>query len=1029
MTAAPSIQQAERLIQTHPADAVLILKKILHDTTKTHYKHFGIEQPKEPTLKNLLDNPQYKQTIGEAAHCDATYIRLLAQLAETAKPVTQKQAELALQNTINHQNLTITKIQRPPTEAETRRLYIDVELQNLGWTCGKDWVNEVKLQGMPNKAGEGFVDYVLYSDTKQPLAIIEAKKTTVDLSAGRKQAKLYADLIEKEYHQRPVIFLSNGYETRIINQPQNQPERKISGIYSKKDLETLHHHAKHRKPIENIQPDKTIIDRYYQIQAVNAVCRTFQTENRRKALLVMATGSGKTRVAAAIADILIKADWAKHILFLADRTNLVRQAKNKFETLLKGRASLTNLCREKDNANARIVFSTYQTMASEIDSARDNNGRIFTPGHFDLIIIDEAHRSIYNKYKDIFTYFDAPLLGLTATPKDDIDKNTYHIFDLPKGEPTFSYDLEQAVKDNYLVPFTAKETKLKFLEEGIVYDDLTDEDKEQYETLFTDEEGELPEKINPTALNNWVFNEDTIRIVLKTVMEEGIKTDYGAHIGKTIIFAKNHNHAEKILDIFKKEYPERGDDYCDVIDNYINYVEDLQNAFESGEKLPKIAISVDMLDTGIDIPEIVNLVFFKKVFSKAKFWQMIGRGTRKCPSLIDGRDKTEFLIFDFCSNFSFFRVKTNGRETPAVKTVQEQLFLLRAAIISRIKTSDYQTEEAHKLKQRLTQELSAAVNRLPRENFSVRQHIRAVDLLTNPDTFDTIDETELKTAAEEIAPLVMPDEEDTAALRFDALLYAIELASISGRPSKKHLRDLANKVKAVAAITTIPEITAKQTLIHKIIDTDYLEYADLFDYEEIRRELRGIMKYLPKSGGGLYETDFSDEIQETEQHGLSDSGESGYLSGSYEKRAETFLLQHQDNPVIQKLRTNVPLTDTDLAELEEILWNKVGTKEEYQKHIGDKPLGIFVREVVGMDMHAAKTAFSCYLSEVNLTPQQTYFVNAVVEYIVKYGMVADYSVFLKTPFTDFGSIADIFNPKEWKEIMDAINSFKENAHA
>lgn len=1029
MTATPSIQQAESLIETHPADAVLLLQKILYDTIKTQYKHFGIELPKEPTLKNLLDNPQYKQTIGDAAHCDATFIRILSVLAESGKPVTQKQAEAALQNTKNHQNLTVAKIQRPPTEADTRRLYIDVELQNLGWVLEKDWINELPIKGMPNKAGEGRVDYVLYSDTKIPLAIIEAKKTIVDLSAGRHQAKLYADLLEEQTGYRPVIFLSNGYETRIINQLQNQPERKISGIYSKKDLEKLHHQAKHRKPIEEIQPDENIINRYYQIQAVKSVCHTFQTQNRRKALLVMATGSGKTRVAAAISDVLIKAEWAKHILFLADRTNLVKQAKNRFEDLFKGKTSLTNLCREKDNANARIVFSTYQTMMSAIDSTKDDDGKIFTPGHFDLIIIDEAHRSIYNKYKDIFTYFDAPLLGLTATPKDDIDKNTYHIFDLEKGEPTFSYDLEQAVKDNYLVPFTVKETKLKFLEEGIVYDDLTDEDKEQYEDLFSDEEGELPEKINPAALNNWVFNEDTIRIVLKTLMEEGIRTDYGAHLGKTIIFAKNHNHAEKILQVFKKEYPERGEDYCDVIDNYINYVEDLQSKFENPAKLPKIAISVDMLDTGIDIPEIVNLVFFKKVFSKAKFWQMIGRGTRKCPELIDGHDKKEFFIFDFCSNFAFFRIKTNGRETPAQKSVQEQLFLLKTSIISRIKTCEYQNEKTASLTKRLAEELADTVSRLPRDNFSVRQHIRYVDLLSTPLAFETTDETELKTAAEELAPLVAPDEADISALRFDALLYAIELASISGRPSKKHLRDLTNKAKAIAVITTIPEINAKKTLIHKIIDTDYLEYADLFDYEEIRSELRGIMKYLPKSGGGIYETDFSDEIWETEQHGIAESGDIGYLSGSYEKRAETFLLQHKEQPVIQKLRTNIPLTQSDIEELEEILWNKVGTKEEYQKHIGDKPLGIFVREVVGMDMHAAKTAFSRYLSEVNLTPQQTYFVNAVIEYIVKYGMVADYSVFLKTPFSDCGSIADIFNPKEWKEIMDAINSFKENALA
>ena len=327
----------------------------------------------------------------------------------------------------------------------------------------------------------------------------------------------------------------------------------------------------------------------------------------------------------------------KNIRFLADRNSLVTQAKRSFVNLLPD-LSVTNLCEEKDNYTAHCVFSTYQTMMNVIDTAKDEKGKLFTVGHFDLVICDEAHRSIYNKYRDIFNYFDAPLVGLTATPKDDIDKNTYEIFELRDGEPTYGYELAQAVKDGYLVDFLSVETKLKFIEQGIVYDERSEEDKKIYENTFADEDGNIPESISLSALNEWIFNEDTICKVLNILMENGLKIDYGEKLGKTIIFTKNHTHAEKILEIFNKEYPHLPN-FAKVIDNYLNYAQSAIDEFSDPKKLPQIAISVDMLDTGIDVPEVLNLVFFKKVMSKAKFWQMIGRGTRLCSALIDGKDK------------------------------------------------------------------------------------------------------------------------------------------------------------------------------------------------------------------------------------------------------------------------------------------------------------------------------------------------------------------------------------------------------
>ena len=537
------------------------------------------------------------------------------------------------------------------SEYKTRKIYIDTMLSDAGWVEGKDWYNEYELYGMPNKSEVGYADYVLFGDDGKPLAVIEAKRTCKDVSVGRQQAKLYADLLEEKFGRRPIIFLTNGFDTRIWND-RYYPERAVAAFYSKRDLEKLFNLHTMRTSLKNVMVDKHIAGRYYQEGAIKAVCESFDKKNRRKALLVMATGSGKTRTVIALCKVLLDHGWVKNILFLADRNSLVTQAKRAFVNMLPD-LSVTNLCEDKENFDSRCVFSTYQTMMNCIDTVRDeNDGKLFTVGHFDLVIVDEAHRSIYNKYKDIFTYFDAPLVGLTATPKDEIDKNTYEVFELENGVPTYGYELGQAVTDGFLVDFMSVESKLKFIEQGIVYDDLSEADKEAYENTFEDENGELPESIASSALNEWVFNEDTIRQVLHILMQDGLRIDYGEKLGKTIIFAKNHEHAEKIHEIFGKEYPNLPG-YTKVIDNYMTYAQSAIDEFSDAKKLPQIAISVDMLDTGIDVPEVLNLVFFKKVMSKAKFWQMIGRGTRRCDGLMDGKDKDKFYIFDFCGNLNF----------------------------------------------------------------------------------------------------------------------------------------------------------------------------------------------------------------------------------------------------------------------------------------------------------------------------------------------------------------------------------------
>lgn len=906
-----------------------------------------------------------------------------------------------------------------PTEHETRKQYIDAMLRDAGWRLGVDWLEEVELQGMPNHAQVGFADYVLYGDNGKPLAVIEAKRTSVDPAKGRQQAKLYADLLEKQHGRRPVVFLTNGFETYL--QDNQYPERQVAALYSKRDLEKLFNLRRMRQPLTDIQVDKNIAGRYYQEGAIKAVCHTFDAKNRRKALLVMATGSGKTRTAVALCKVLLERGWVKNILFLADRTSLVTQAKRSFVNLLPD-LSVTNLCEEKDNTAAHCVFSTYQTMLGCIDTVTDEQGKLFTCGHFDLLICDEAHRSIYNKYRDIFRYFDAPLVGLTATPKDEIDKNTYAIFDLEKGMPTYGYELAQAVKDGYLVDFLSVETKLKFLEEGITYDQLSEVDKAAYEDTFTDENGELPEKIESSALNEWVFNEDTIREVLHILMEYGLKIDYGEKLGKTIIFAKNHRHAEMILEVFQREYPHLGDGFAQVIDNYMTYAQSAIDNFSDPGKLPQIAISVDMLDTGIDVPEVLNLVFFKKVMSKAKFWQMIGRGTRLCPGLLDGADKNQFYIFDFCGNFAFFRM-SQGKPVHAQLSLQGALFRLKGEIVYKLQDMAYQTEELIPFRQALVKELLGKAQELNRDNFAVKQHLRAVERFSKEETYQGLVYGDIREMEEELCPLILPDADDPKALRFDALLYGIELAYMVGKTSTKARRDLVRQAEAVASVGNIPEIQEQKELLDRILHTDYLERAGLNEFEHIRKSLRDLMKYVLPSGHS-YSTNFDDQILETEWH--ESQLETDDLK-NYRAKAEFYVREHQDSPAIAKLKSNLPLTQQDVAELESILWSQVGTQEDYEAEYGEKPLGEFVREVVGMDMKAAKEAFSVYLNDVNLDDRQIYFVNQIVEYIVQNGLMKDLSVLQKPPFTDLGSISQVFDAGDWKKIREIIQKINANA--
>jgi type I restriction enzyme R subunit len=688
--------------------------------------------------------------------------------------------------------------------------------------------------------------------------------------------------------------------------------------------------------------------------------------------------------------------------------------------------SLCNLTENKKDATARVVFSTYQTMINCIDDTKDKQGnRMFTPGHFDLIIIDEAHRSIYNKYKDIFTYFDALLIGLTATPKDDIDKNTYEIFDLENGIPTYGYELKQAVQDHYLVDFTSIETELKFMTEGITYDELPPEEKEEYEKTFANEDEEIPDNIESSKLNEWLFNHDTLKKALHVLMKYGQRVDYGENIGKTIVFAKNHNHAEKILEVWNKEYPNYPANYCQVIDNTINYAQSLIDNFSDKKKYPQIAISVDMLDTGIDVPEILNLIFFKKVFSRSKFWQMIGRGTRICPCLIDGNDKQQFYIFDLCSNFAFFRLHSRGRSAETVSTLQERMFNIKIAMIYKLQAFAFKTDELNTYRAKLIQDVVTKNVALNRKNFAVKQHLKIIDKFQHISDFNVLTYEDTQQIAEHIAPLITPEFDDISAVRFDMLLYQIELALIVGQPFKKAKKDLVKKTSELAQYVAIPDVAKQQELIEQILHNDYLERAGIMDYEDIRIQLRGLIKFIPDEERTRYDTNFTDELRTVEwNESQLDNGD----LANYKKKVNYYILQHQDISVIAKLKSNVPLTSNDVRVLESILWEELGTKEQYEAQYKQTPLGELVRSIVGLSMKAANEAFSAFLNDNKLDAAQRHFVKQIVDYIIKNGMLKDLEILQESPFSDSGSVSELFDdPKVFKTLRTVIDSINNNA--
>ena len=891
------------------------------------------------------------------------------------------------------------------SEAETRDYFIDLLLKEAGWELIREGHDtEYPVSGMPNQAGEGFVDYVLWGDDGLPLALNEAKRTKRDPRIGQQQAKLYADCLEKQFGRRPIIFYSNGYEHWIWDDT-NYPPRPVQGFYKKAELELLIQRRTTRKKLADAKINEAIIDRYYQTRGVRRIGEAFEIDRDRKTLLVQATGGGKTRLAIALSDLLMRCNWVKRALFLADRVALVNQAVNAFKRHLP-EASPVNLVTEKDT-EGRVFVSTYPTMMGLIDETKGGKRR-FGVGHFDLIIIDEAHRSVYQKYGAIFEYFDSLLVGLTATPRAEIDRDTYGLFDLEKGVPTDAYDLKDAVADKFLVPAKSVSVPLKFQREGIKYENLSEEEKEQWDAKEWSEDGSTPDYVEADAVNKWLFNIDTVDKVLEHLMTRGQKVAGGDRLGKTIIFAKNQAHADFIQERFDINYPSLAGKFARTITFQTEYAQSLIDDFSQKNKAPHIAISVDMLDTGIDIPEVVNLVFFKLMRSKTKFWQMVGRGTRLCPDLFaPGKHKEFFYIFDYCQNLEFFSQNPETTEGALGESLGKRLFKARLELISELdrKLSGVVSEGPEKeaeLRRELAALLQGEVAAMNVENFVVRAKRRLVEKYAKPEAWGELKLEAFTELAQQVAGLPSELEaEDEEAKRFDLLMLNLQLAVLRVEPAFKRLSE---QVKAIAGLleekSSIPMVQEQMPLIQEIQTDEWWQNVTTPMLENVRRRLRALVKLIEKQQRKPIYTDFEDEIGSETAVDLP-----GFATpDSFERfraKARAFLKDHEDHISIRKLRLNSPLTPLDLRELERMLTaSGVGSPDHLEKAKAEcSGLGLFVRSLIGLDREAAKQALAGFLSGKTLTSNQIEFVDLIINHLTEHGVMAP-SLLYESPFTD-----------------------------
>lgn len=992
-----------------------LCRELLDMSIEYIYEKTATPKPKMASLLELIDSTTVTSFLNDADVVNTLhYIRILGINAMHGRNVRKKEAKLAIDNMAYLIGLLSAKengkeasYHKPPymSEAETRRLYIDLYLKEAGWDVldtenvalpGKAGI-EIEVQGMPNPHGVGYCDYVLYGKDGKPLAIVEVKKTSISPEKGRHQVDLYAECMKQIYGYKPVMYYTNGYTTRIID--GIYPDRTVIAFHTLDELELMLQ-RRNRGNITDLRINDDITNRPYQKMAITSICEWLNAKHRR-GLLVMATGTGKTRTAISLVDILTRNNWVKNVLFLADRTSLVNQAKRNFAKLMPNMSICELSAPGEKDYNARLMFCTYQTMINYIDA----EDKVFTTGRFDLIIIDEAHRSIFNRYGTIFKYFDSFLIGLTATPKNEVDANTYRIFGCEAGIPNFDYSLEDAIKEKYLVGYHVINRTSKLLTQGIDYNSLTDDEKAQLDEYLEDDPPTPDFNIPGNELFKYLFNKDTCRRVLEELMQWGLRVENGETMGKTIIFAYNHKHAQMIVECFHELYPEYPANTCQLVDYQVNYGEDLVIKFEEDPEF-RIAVSVDMLDTGVDIPEVLNLVFFKKVRSKIKFVQMIGRGTRLCEDIYGpGKNKSGFLILDYCGNFEYFNFHPDGRDGKEMMTLSQRQFQVRLDMLYELQRLEYQQNVRLKAYyDAIKADLHNAVIIIKSHanRIQVREAMQYVDKYYDLETWVSLSPVMVKEAKVHLSPLLDSGlNGDYLAVAFDVRIFYIEYAILK-TGGVKGVNDHIKTIRLIAQYlitdkASVPQVLAKAGELKQIMSDSYWSDVDVLELERMRESIRDLMQFLKGSSRKKFDIDIEDEVDDAKYQPEDTSID----IRTYREKVIDYLIEHSDSPVIQKIHNLEPITNDDLNELERILWHELGTKDDYSETTDIGNLAAFVRSLIGLSQEAVNEKFGEYLSGNILNSQQQEFVRTIINYVRENGDVELADMVNSEPFNNY----------------------------
>lgn len=992
-------------------------------------------EPPSGGVAELQRRREKRAILERVAAQEAEMQRLLADL-DTARARAQQAestaAELAAARATAEHSLAALAAINPLDfdEAATRRQLIDRMLADAGWpvppglASNERVAKEVRVEHQPTESGIGYADYVLFDEAGKPLAVIEAKKTVEDAEKGRTQAQCYADGLERMHGQRPIIFYTNGYDLWIYNDIQREPPRKLFGFYSPDSLQCRHFQGRQMAPISQVAPNPNIAGRMYQMEAVRRIAERF-AEKKRKALIVQATGTGKTRVAVSLCDALIRAKWARRILFLCDRRELRKQANNAFKEYLPSEPRTIISADTAEDRDKRVYLATYPAMMKCYEK--------FDAGFFDLIIADESHRSVYNRYRELFYYFDALQVGLTATPIKyrDMVRNTFKLFGCEDDDPTSNFDYREAIEHNppFLVPFEVESYTTPFLREGIKYSKMS---KEQREQLDGEEPDPAAIEHDREEVDKRIFNKDTNRHILRNLMEHGVRDATGSRVGKSIIFARSHQHAMLLQGLFENLYPQYGGDFCRVIDNYDPRAEELIDDFKGIGKNREltIAISVDMLDTGIDVPEIVNLVFAKPVYSPVKFWQMIGRGTRLCPGLFgSGKDKTHFLIFDHWENFERFDEKYTPAEAAPVKSLMQQVFESRVALADAAVAA--QDTGALELAVSLIEKDLAS---LPEKTIAVREKWRDVKTVARPEVLKRFDAATRAVLLHQVAPLMqwvnIAGREE--AYQFDNLVCKLQTERLKGSGKFDDL-----KSDAINAVSQLPinlsQVAGKARTIERMKRADFWTNATVETLEQMRGDLRGVMQYRQVGERNRFRAKV---IDVTEDGSLVERKRrppvlDGLELAAYRNRVLKVLTDlFETNNTLKRIRAGLPVNDADLTDLVSLVLAQepdldlTDLTEYYPESAGH--LDQAIRGIIGLDAQAVHERFTAFVHQhPALASHQIKFLDLLQNHISRYGSIEIERLY-EPPFTLLHSdgLDGVFDEPLAREVLAVVQSFR-----